>query len=145
MESIQKVSPPKWFWILCGILFIWNLLGVMAFIQQMMMTTEQLEAMVAAERELYLQQPLWVTAAFACAVFGGAIGTLALLRRKAIAKPILIVSFIGVIVQMAYNFLIANTVEVYGPGAAIMPAMVFAIAVFLIWFANFSTTKGWLA
>ena len=144
MNSIQNVSPPKWFWVLCGILFIWNLLGVMAFFQQILMTAEQLNAMDAAERSLYMEQPLWVSVAFACAVFGGTLGTLALMVRNALAKPILIISLFGVVIQMAYNFLIANTVDVYGPGAAIMPAMVLLIAIFLVWFTAQSIAKGWV-
>ena len=83
-------KPPLWFWILSALLLVWNLLGVMAYVQEATMTAEALQAMPAAERALLQSRPAWATAAFAFAVFGGASGCLLLLLRTRIAiAPIL--------------------------------------------------------
>ena len=140
----SNTSAPKWFLILAVILAIWNLMGVMAFIIQMTMTAEQIAALPEKEQMLYQDIPLWVNIAFGCAVFGGALGCIALLFKKAIALPILLISLAGVIVQMFHAFVIANSFEVYGPGGTIMPIMVIIIAVYLVWLANSAKTKGWL-
>jgi hypothetical protein len=120
-------------------------MGVMAFFMQMAMTAEQIAALPANEQMMYQDIPLWVNIAFGCAVFGGALGCIALVLKKAIALPILLISLIGVLVQMYHSFFIANAIEVYGPGSAIMPSMVLVLAIFLVWLANSAKAKGWIS
>ena len=95
--------------------------------------------------ELYTNVPAWATAAFAIAVWFGALGCLLLILRKKIAKMVLLISLIGIIVQMIYNVFMSKSMEVYGPGGAIMPIMVMVIGIFLIWFSQKSITKGWIS
>jgi hypothetical protein len=138
-------TAPKWFVFLVIVLAIWNLMGVMAFVMQMTMTAEQIAVLPEKEQMLYQDIPLWVNIAFGCAVFGGALGCIALVLKKAIALPILFISLAGVIVQMFHAFVIANSFEVYGPGGTIMPIMVVVVALYLVWLANNAKVKGWLA
>jgi hypothetical protein len=122
----------------------WNGIGVMAYIQDATLSSAALQAMPDAERALRLSRPAWATAAFAVAVFGGVAGCLLLLVRNRFALPVLALSLIGVVVQMAHAFLIADSIAVYGPGGLIMPAMVLAGALFLVWFARRARGRGWL-
>ena len=101
-------------------------------------------ALPEAERALYESTPSWATGAFAFAVFGGALGCLALLLRKAWATPVLIVSLIGVLVQMFHSFFISKAFDVYGPGKMVMPIMVIVIAFFLVWTARCARREGWI-
>jgi len=135
---------PKWFWIVCGLALVWNLLGLGAFIAQITMTAEAMRQLPQAEQDMYAATPQWVNIAFACAVVGGSLGSLALLLKKAMALPIFIVSLIGVLVQMSYVFLVSKAVEIYGPGSAVMPSMVLLIAIALVWFSNSAKTKSWI-
>ncbi|WP_299077450.1 hypothetical protein [uncultured Paraglaciecola sp.] len=139
------ISAPKWFLILAVVMVIWNLLGVMAFVMQMLMTPEQIAALPDKEQMLYQDIPLWVNIAFGCAVIGGALGCIALTLKKAIALPILVISLAGVSVQMFHAFFMAKTFEIYGPGAMVMPIMVIVIAIYLVWLANSAKSKGWIA
>lgn len=141
----SNTTTPKWFLVLAIVLAVWNLMGVMAFFMQISMTAEQIAALPEKEQMLYQDIPMWVNIAFGCAVFGGALGCIALALKKAIALPILVISLVGVIVQMFHSFVIANSFEVYGPGSAIMPIMVMIIAIVLVWLANNAKTKGWIA
>ena len=138
------VKPPLWFWIASVLMLLWNAMGVWAYIADATITAETLKAMPDAQRALLLSRPAWATSAFAVAVFGGAIGCLLLLIRKRSALPVLVLSLIGVIVQMSHAFLIANSIEVYGPGGLIMPACVMAGALFLAWLAWHGRARGWL-
>mgnify|MGYP000589280540 CR=1 FL=1 len=140
----NKESAPKWFWIISTLALLWNIAGVGAYLQHAYMSVEDLEKLSQAERLLYESQPSWVTAAFAIAVWGGALGCIALLLQKKWAKPILLLSLIGVLVQMAHSFFISNSLEVYGPGAIIMPIMVLLIAIALVFFARKSSDRNWL-
>ena len=94
--------------------------------------------------DLYQDIPIWVNIAFGLAVTGGSLGCIALAFKKAIALPILIISLLGVLVQMYHSFFIAHAFDVYGPGGTIMPMMVFIIELYLVWLANNAKAKGWI-
>ena len=138
-------GPPRSFYVIAGVALVWNLLGVMAYIMQVTMSPEALGALPDAERMLIENIPAWVTAAFAIAVNGGALGALLLLLKKALSIPVLIASLLGVIVQMYHSFFIANAIEVYGPGGMIMPIMVIVISIFLVWYSRDAKAKGWIS
>jgi hypothetical protein len=139
-----SVKPALWFWIVAASMLLWNGLGAMAYIADATMSAEALKAMPDAERALRESRPAWATAAFAVAVFGGVVGCLLLLVRSRWALPVLVLSLLGVAVQMTHAFLIANSIEVYGPGGLVMPAVVLALSLFLVWFARRARTRGWL-
>lgn len=143
-ETNTTSSKPKWFLGIAIFAIIWNLLGVIAYIAQMMMTPEMLEALPEAERAIIENTPSWATSAFAIAVWGGTLGSILLLLKKKIAVYIFALSFVGVLVQMYHSIFIANSIEVYGPGGLVMPIMVLLIGGGLIWYSNDLTKKGWL-
>jgi hypothetical protein len=145
MTNISTNKPPLWFWIVGIIALIWNLMGVMAYIGQAYITEAELSALSDAEQTLYANVPPWATAAFAIAVFGGTLASIALLLRKKFAKILFVISFLGIIVQMIYNFFISEAMEVYGPGGLIMPVMVILIGIFLITFSYKSFLKNWIS
>ena len=141
---ITTIKPSKGFWIIGIIALIWNLMGVFQYLQQAYMTDSFKEMYTEEQLKMISDSPSWATAAFAIAVFAGAIGSLLLLLRKNIAKSIFIISLIGIIVQMYHNFIVIDSMAIYGPGAAAMPIMVIGFALFLIWYSNYSIKKGWL-
>ncbi len=144
MTTETKVKPPTWFWIVSILALLWNLTGAMAYVGQAYMSVEDLAALSEAERTLFETQPAWVTGAFAVAVWGGTLGCIFLLLRKKWAKPIFIISLIGIIAQMSYSFFMSNSFEVYGPGGLVMPIMVLIIGIALILFSNKGISKQWL-
>ena len=140
-----SVKPPVWFWVVSVIALLWNLMGVAAYLGDAYTSVEQLEQMTQAQRELFEGRPAWVTAAFAIAVFAGAIGSIALLIRKKWAKPVLTLSLIAAIAQFIYNTFMTNTIEVMGNQAIIFPILVLGIGLYLIFFAKKGIQNGWLS
>lgn len=138
-------KPTTSFWIIGIIALVWNLMGVFAYLQEAYMTAEDLAALPPDQQAFYENAPAWVTGAFALAVFGGALGCLLLLLRKKLATFVLIISFIGILAQMSYNFFISKSMEVYGPGEMIMPVMVIVVGVFLVWYSKKMQTQGILS
>ena len=106
------------------------------------MTDEAIALLPENEQALYVDIPAWYTAAFAIAVFAGAIGSVLLLLKKKLASPILILSLLGIFVQMYYNFFISKSMEVYGPGSMVMPIFVILVGVFLVWYAKKLQIEG---
>lgn len=133
-------KPTTYFWIISIIALLWNIMVVIAYLGQAYITNEALALMPEAEKAYYTNVPAWVTAAFAFAVFSGFLGSLALMFKKKWAKPMFILSFIAVVVQVIYNLLIQDFVAVSG-ARVILPLITVAIAAFLVWFANSSISK----
>ncbi len=133
-----------WFIIVAVLAIIWNAMGVMAYIMDVMLTAEDIAKMSKAEQNLRSTTPAWAKAAFAVAVFGGLIGSLLLLIKKSLALPVLIVSFVAICAQMYNAFFIMDSVAVFGPGSMYMPIMIIVIAALLIWLAISAKSKNWI-
>ncbi len=145
MTNSTTNKPPMWFWIVSVIALLWNVMGVYQYLLQAY-NKESFRAMYNEEQLSMIENtPSWAIAAFAIAVFGGLLGTLALLLRKKWARPLFLLSLIGIIVQMIYNFFIVDAMAVYGPGAIAMPIMVLIIGVLLLWLSKKATEKGWIS
>jgi|TARA_B110000495_G_scaffold188251_1_gene188327 hypothetical protein len=119
-------------------------MGVMAYLDQAYTTDEAKALLTEAKKVLYDNVPIWVTAAFAIAVFGGVLASITLLMRKQIAKTLFLVSLIGMLAQMVYNFFISGAIDDYGPAEIIMSTMVIVIGVYLYLFSKKSIINGWL-
>ena len=119
-------------------------MGVIAYLGQAYMTPEILAALPEADQAYYNNMPAWATAAFALGVFGGALGSLALLLKKKWATALFTLSLVAVLVNFVYNFIIQNDMEVTGT-KMIMPVLVIGIAVFLVWYSKKATANSWLS
>lgn len=143
--TTEPVKPTTSFWIISVLLLLWNLSGAMAYISQVTMTVEDLQAMPENQRALFEAIPAWVTSAFAIAVWGGSLGCIVLLLRKKLATPILMVSFAAILVQFFYTFALADTLQVMGAGSLGLPIAIIAIGAYGVWFSRQSAAKGLLA
>ena len=143
-HSSQSGKAPIWFIIVAVLALIWNLLGLLAFIGQLMMTEEAYAEMAAAEAELFKAIPTWALIAFGAGVIGGTLGSLFLLLRKKWAVPCFLISLFGVVVQFTYMFLMANTIEVSGVKSVVFPIFINLIAIGLMLLSLFSVKKGWI-
>ena len=145
MTNNSGVKPPMWFWIVSAIALLWNIMGVMAYLGNAFLTEELKAELPPEQLELIENTPAWVTAAFAIAVWAGLLGCIALLIRKKWARPVLLISLIGIIAQMSYSFFMTNAAEVYGQmQGVIMPVLVIAIGVALVILARKATNANWL-
>ncbi|WP_222708293.1 hypothetical protein [Mesonia sp. HuA40] len=117
--STTKQKAPKWFIALAVFLLVWNLMGVLAFINQISMGAEEIALLPENQQVLYANYPTWALIAFAMAVSGGFLGSLLLLLKNKWAKTLFLISLVGIVVQMTHSLFIAKATQVYGPGAAI--------------------------
>jgi len=124
---------------------VWNLMGLMAFVLQMMMTPEQMAALPEAQRSIYENYAAWATAAFAVAVVTGTAGALLLALGKALALPLLVASLVGVVVQKIHDFVLTDTLSVFGPSAAVMSGLVILLGIALILVAKKGKDNNWLS
>jgi hypothetical protein len=143
--TTAAIKPPASFWIIAIIALLWNIIGIGSFVMNVMITPEMLEALPEAERELMLSTPVWLKFVYGVAVFSGLLGSILLLMKKASAYRVFLVSLVAILIQMLYSILFTASMEVYGITALIMPVVVIAIALFLLWYSRLAIKKGWLA
>ncbi|MBQ4800373.1 hypothetical protein J8L73_14730 [Pseudoalteromonas sp. MMG006] len=138
------MSTPTWLKSLAWAALIWNLLGVIAFSMQVMMTPEMISKLPTDQQAAYSDIPLWSTIAFAIAVFGGLLGCILLLMKKALAIPIFAVSLSAILLQQYYNFVVINSIELLGLSAVFMPILVIIITIGLLYISIKGKQQSWL-
>jgi hypothetical protein len=136
-DNSDSVHPIHWsFWVIGGVLLLYNVAGVANFISQL--NADTVATMPDAYRLIIEGRPAWATGAFAVAVFGGALGCLLLLLRQPLASYVLIASFCGAAVTLIhtlgnapFEFAIGNLVQLL-------------VTAFLVWYSKRASSSGWI-
>ncbi len=87
--------------------------------------------------------PKWVIATWAISVWGGVVGSIALLVRQRVALPIYAVSLATMVITFVHNFVLANGLAVMGgAGALAFTATIVAVGVALVLYSRWLGRKG---
>lgn len=140
----DQAKVPIWFWIVGVIALLWNGLGVLAYLQQVMMSAEEFAALPEAQQNLLSTQPVWVTAAFAIAVFAGLVASISWLLKKRVAVRLFLVSLLAVIVQFSSYFIVDGYREFISDQGWLMPALILLFAIGFLLLAWQAEKKGLL-
>ena len=143
MNDVIKARLPAWFWIVAVLALLWELFGVAMYLMHVGVLPDSAE-MSEAERSLMESSPMWVTGLFAIGVFAGALGALGLVLRMRWTRPLLLLSLVAVILQFGGWLLTTDAVAVIGPSVFVMPAVIVAVAILLVWVATVALRRGWL-
>ena len=96
------------------------------------------------QRAMWEATPGWIVGAYAVAVWVGLIGALLLLMRRKLAEPLLLVSFIAVIVQNSAWLFVPALRDLVNSDDLLLP-FVITVVCYVIWhFAWVSRKRGWL-
>lgn len=144
MNNVIGARAPGWFRIVAVLALLWNLFGVYVYLEHVG-AVPPMKVMTPEDVALAATVPAWVTGAFAIAVFSGLIGSIGLVLSKSWARSLLILSLLGVLVQMGWILFVSNARAVHGNEAFIMPAIVTAIALLMVWLADKGVKRGWLS
>lgn len=134
---------PKWYRPVTIAALLWNLLGCAAYLADVLMTPEALAALPEAQRAMYEARPSWFVAAYAVAVWMGALGSLGLVLRKRWARGPLLASLLALVVQDLGLLTVSGMAA--GAVAFVLQGLVFVIAVALVLLARRAQSAGWLA
>ena len=143
VEYIGQTKAPWWFWLICILALLWNLMGIVAYLGSAFGGEAAIiEAYGEEGAKVMRSRPAWATAAFAIAVCGGTMGCLAMLSRKSWAKWLFILSLLGVLLQNLWGFFLSDASQYMLDNERILVPMVIIVAVFLLFFAQMMTRKG---
>ena len=142
MNETPTANPPAWFWLIGGLAFFWNLIGMANFAMQMIMTDEML-ASQPLELQKLIKDPV-VNSAFGVAVVCGVIGCMGLLWKKKWALPFFVLSLVAAIAQAGLGFARTSILKNMVGTDFIIPVAVITVGCILIWYSGFCTRKKWL-
>lgn len=131
-------KPSLSYWAIAGLGLLWNLMGCLNYIMQTASTSR------ADLPEQYLailtQRPVWATAAFAVAVFAGAVGCILLILRRRVAVQLLGLSLVGSLFAFAYMIMTLGL----SVNALLSTGISILMACILLAIAMAARAQGWL-
>ncbi|AGH49516.1 hypothetical protein G432_08955 [Sphingomonas sp. MM-1] len=145
MDRLDATKPPAWYWLVAVLALLWEGAGCFAYVSQVGMSADALAQLPAAQREIWMMMPVWVTGAYAIAVWAGLAGAVALIVRRRWAQPLFLVSLAAAIVQFGWTFLATPIMRTVGAAAAVpFPIFIILVAALLAWFSGRAAGRGWL-
>lgn len=137
-------EAPKWYTPLAVVALLWNLLGCLAFLADLMTSPEDVAALTEAQQTLYASRTTWMVAASGLAVWGGATGSLALLLKQKWAVSMLVASLLGLLAQDYGMFVVVDGLSLAGPVAVALQSVVLVVAIALVVLARHAVSSGWM-
>ena len=141
--SIKRsaVTAPGWFTLTGVGALLWEALGCAMFLWTAMADPANLPV---DQRAVLSATPVWVNAAWGFAVVTGIAGAILLLTRKRQAEPLLLLSFLAVVVQFGGLVLTPALRNLTSSDDLFMPFVV-AVVCYGVWhLARKARKEGWL-
>jgi hypothetical protein len=136
------VKTPVHLWIIGVLAVLWNSGGAFDYSATQLRLKSYMSKFTPEQLEYFYSFPAWMDAAWAIAVWGSLLASLLLLLRKSLAVWLFALAILGLAVSTLYNFVLANGLEAMGQGAAIFTAVIWIIAVFLLFYARAMAKRG---
>jgi hypothetical protein len=136
MSDELNSKTPVSFYVTGGLFLVWNLIGLMFYYLQMTLSPEDLASMGPEMAAFMEATPVWANSGYAIAVNAGVVASIALLMKKSWAKPLFVLSFVGVLVQDLDAFVLRDVASIYGSSAFYLPSVVIIICVVEIWYSR---------
>lgn len=137
-----SVKTPVHFWIVAVLAVAWNAFGAFDYVATQTKMESYMSQFTPEQLEYFYSFPAWMDAAWAVGVWGAFLGALALLLRKSWAVWLFGASILGLAVSTVYNFVLTDGAAAMGEGATAMTAVIWAVALFLFFYARAMAKNG---
>ncbi len=145
MSEAAAETPNRtpWHLWLVGILgLLWDSMGAFDYFMTQTQNASYMSRFTPEQLEFFYGFPAWLVTFWALAVWGGVLGTLLLLLKRRLAVPVLLVSFLAMVVTAIHNFVLSNGLEVMGGVGAAFSVLIFAVALGLWLYARAMARRG---
>ena len=146
VEAVPAPSRKPWHLWLVGILgLLWNAIGAWDYLATQTRNESYMSQFTPEQLEYFYGFPAWLVAFWAIAVWGGVVGAALLLLGKRSAAPVLLASFVAMVVTSIHNFGLSNGAEVMGSMGLVFSALIFLFALGMWLYARAQAGRGVLA
>jgi hypothetical protein len=141
MNGHEEAAMPRWFLPAAIVILLWEMAGCALYL---MRVTVDPATLPSDQLPIYNATPAWVLAAFAVAVWSGLAGAVALLLRRRLAEPLLLVSFLALLVQNSVWLVVPEMREMVGSDDLMLPFVITVVCYGIWYFARSARKRGWL-
>jgi hypothetical protein len=138
----SKVKTPVHLWIVGLLAVLWNAVGAYDYAATQFRIESYMSQFTPEQLDYFYSFPSWMDAAWAVGVWGSVLGSVFLLLRKSWAVGFFSASILGLAVSTFYNFVLSDGMAVMGSGAAKFTAVIWAIALFLLFYSSTMAKRG---
>lgn len=138
----QENKTPLHFWIVSIVSLLWNSVGAFDYLATKLRLESYMSQFTAEQLDYFYGFPLWMVAAWAIGVWGALLGSLTLLLRKPWAVWLFGASIAGLAVSSLYSFVLTDGAKAMGSGGTMFTVVIWAIALFLFFYARAMAKRG---
>jgi hypothetical protein len=142
MSGAQVAKTPVHLWIVGILALLWSLMGAVDYIMTQTENEAYMSKFTPEQLEFFYGYPTWLVAIWAVAVWGGVLGAILLLMRRKFAFPVLLVSFLCMVVTTIHNYGFAGAAEIVGGVGIVFGVLVFVVAFALVIYVRRMARKG---
>lgn len=145
-EFVNAAPRRPWHLWLVGVLgLLWNAMGAFDYLMTQTRNEGYMGQFTPEQLEYFYAFPTWVVAFWALAVWGGVLGALLLLLGKRLSVPVLLGSFLAMVVTSFHNYVLTDGMAVTGALGTAFSVVIFAAALGMWMYARAMTRRGILA
>ncbi|MGD9548522.1 MAG: hypothetical protein AB7V45_13395 [Candidatus Krumholzibacteriia bacterium] len=141
----NQTRIPVHVWIVGVVTLLWNLMGAYDYLMTQTRNEAYMAKFTPEQLDYFYGFPVWVEAFWALAVWGSLLGSVLILLRKGLAAPVLLVSFVCMVVTAIYNFGLSDGMKIMGTGGFVFTVVIFLVALGLWLYARAMKRRGVLA
>ncbi len=135
----DNVRTPWHLWLVGALSLLWNGFGSFDFTMTATRNEAYLKPYPQEMLDYWLHMPAWVWIIWAIGVFGGLLGSVALLVRRKLAIPLFSASFLAAAASMAFGTFDENAPKM--EGAEFFPFFILGIAAGLLAYAVWQSRR----
>ncbi len=143
MQPSKRGKAPAHLWVVGVLGLLWSAGGALDYVMTQTRNESYMSAFTPDQLTFFYGLGTWVIAAWAIAVWGGVVGAVLLLLRKAIAVWVLLASLVAMLITTFQNYVLSNGMEVVGDTFnLIFTAVIFVISLGLYLYARAMQRRG---
>lgn len=136
---------PIHLWIVGGLALLWHLMGVFDYLATELRWEPYMGQFTEEQLGYFYGFPSWMVAAWAIAVWGGLLGSIALLLRRRWAAPVFGLAIVGLAASTVYNFVLSEGAAIMGTEGVVFTVVIWIITVGLFLYSRVQAARGVLS
>ena len=138
--TAERIAPPAWYWLVAVAALLFEGAGAYLFTNSLQIDAASLPL---DQRAIFEATPQWMTMAWAVAIASGLLGAIALLLRRRLAEPLLLISLVAVAVQFSGLFLVKQLREITPEDHLALPIVILLFAYGFWQTSKLARRRGW--
>ena len=139
MQQAVSARAPAHLWVTGVLALLWNAFGCYDYLMSRMHNVDYLKSMMptvdpAVAYGYMDSMPLYAAIGWGLGVWGGLLGAILLLVRSRYAVHAFALSLVGMALSFGYQLFVAKNVPA-GMDSPIIPAVIFVVGLYLLWYA----------